>query len=159
MYCLSEFFRSKDGREYFWQWDTNQTLTVLRPELTEVHYASPDGTALVTKTYEKDGQLLSDVPNILLQQSGWLTVWFCDNDKTVRSQNITVAARQKPASYVYTETEVLTWESLDERITALEESTGGSKCGGTALILPSPNGTRWRITVDDAGNLVTAVET
>jgi hypothetical protein len=30
---------------------------------------------------------------------------------------------------------------------------------GTALILPSPNGTRWRITVDDSGNLVTVVET
>ena len=37
-----------------------------------------------------------------------------------------VYARSKPADYVYTETEILTWESLDAKINSLGESTANS---------------------------------
>jgi hypothetical protein len=54
-----------------------------------------------------------------------------DSVSTYKKQTFAVIQREKPSDYVYTETEVLTWESLDNRITVLEEGgSGGSGADG-----------------------------
>lgn len=116
--------RLEDGRGGLFQWDLDQRLVIGCPDAEEVHYASPDGTALVTKVYERDWQRVSDIPNICLQQPGLLQVWICTADTTLHKDDFYVTARQKPADYVYTETEVLRWEDMDTRLKALETAPG-----------------------------------
>lgn len=116
--------RLEDGRGGLFQWDLDQRLVIGCPDAEEVHYASPDGTALVTKVYERDWQRVSDIPNICLQKAGMLQVWICTADATLHQFDFCVTARQKPADYVYTETEVLRWEDLDTRLKALETAPG-----------------------------------
>ena len=121
----NNLFRIKDGRSHFWQWDTNQKLVINWAGAEQVHYSAPGDVALVTETYVENGNIVSDVPNVLLQNEGTLKVWVCDDDATIHSQTTIVAARQRPADYVYTETDVRTWDELDERIAELEENGGG----------------------------------
>jgi hypothetical protein len=124
-----------DGRKSFYQWDLNQKLTSKRFEVgDEIHFFNAkQSSALVTVAYELDGKIVVDVPNILLQSSLPITVYRYidaeDSSKTVEQWQIDVTQRPKPADYIYTETEVLNYDSLDERITKLENG-GGSGTGG-----------------------------
>ena len=118
-------FSIKGNKEHFWQWDLNQALIVENEEINEVHFCN--GTAdcsLVCAINEG----LVNVPNILLQSANDIRVYAVCGDSTIGEQLFKVRARTKPEDYVYTETEVLRYEDLEERITALEN--GGSTGGG-----------------------------
>lgn len=118
-----------DGRAVFWQWDLDQKLIVPDGLGNEVHFSNfkYDKTP-VCEVYEMDGVRLVYVPNIMLQDDLPLTVYAYTSDdkgeRTTYAQAFKVIARPKPDDYVYTETEVRTWEDLDERIKALENSGG-----------------------------------
>ena len=64
-----------------------------------------------------------------MQSDKKLTVYaYAKNENeryTAFSEVFDVLARPKPDDYVYTETEIKTWESLDERIKKLEQGGGG----------------------------------
>lgn len=102
-----------DGRSHFWQWDSDQRLTVASASTCEVHFHNPDGdTALTLDTYTHNGKTVVDVPNILLQNEGRITAWIfiCVGDEcTVFEKTFEVWHRQKPADYVYTETQLKSW--------------------------------------------------
>jgi len=111
-------FSIKGNKEHFWQWDLNQMLMVENEEINEVHFCN--GTAdcsLVCAINEG----LVNVPNILLQTANDIKVYAVCGDSTIGEQLFKVRARTKPEDYVYTETEVLRYEDLEERITALEQ--------------------------------------
>lgn len=110
-----------------WQWDTGQKLIVEDDgTCNEVHFCNNRSgeTALVRPIMEKDGLRLVDIPNILLQKANPLTAFLyhydADGSETRYSYNFPVRARPKPESYVYTETEVLNYAYLDERLKNLE---------------------------------------
>lgn len=134
-----------DGRNAFYQWDTWQKLRVQHPgKICEVHYKNPgEETALVVGTYDLDGQTVADVPNILLQEAGKLTayVYICAGDAcTIDKTTFDVKPRQKPADYVYTETEIKTYTALENRLEALEKGcTYGAENAG-ALLYIGPDG-------------------
>jgi hypothetical protein len=120
------------ANQHFWQWDVNRQLIVNDAVCGEVHFCN--GTtdcALVCAIYEEDGRRLVNVPNILLQSDNPLTAYLYvkgeDECLTQHRQTFKVFRRNKPADYIYTETEIKLWETLDERIKALEEnpSSGG----------------------------------
>ena len=116
-------FKIYDGREYFYQWDLDRKLVVEDPEITEVHFCNrTDNCSLVCETYVEDGVTLANVPNILLQTDWRIHVYAYDGAHTKHDECYDVKSRTKPADYVYTETEVKTWEELEARIKALEES-------------------------------------
>lgn len=124
--------RIYDGRESFYQWDLNQKVTSNGLKVgDEVHFFSMHiPTALITIAYELDGLVVADVPNILLQRSYPITVYKMnvteDGKSTVEQYQFPVKQRAKPDDYVYTETEVLNYKDLEERIAKLEEGgTGG----------------------------------
>lgn len=108
------------------QWDVGRKVKISNKEaVDEVHFARfDDSEALVVKPKEVDGSIYADIPNILLQTSRNITVYVVKEDVTIRCCTFQVMKRQKPADYVYTETEVLSYKALDERIKALEEHTG-----------------------------------
>lgn len=108
-----------------YQWDLNKKINIIPPEgiePDEVHFAHlRDKEALVAKARTKDGQLVADVPNILLQSNQPIKVWLVSNDQTVHGDILVVIAKAKPADYVYTETEILRYETLEKRIENLQE--------------------------------------
>lgn len=113
-----------DGREAFYQWDSGQKLLVTHEGVCEVHYKQPgEETALAVNTYDQDGQTVADVPNILLQEAGKLTayIYVCVGDAcTIKKAIFTIKPRPKPADYVYTETEVKTYQALEKRLDEIE---------------------------------------
>ena len=114
----------KEGR--LTQWDLNRKVIVTGYEgVAEVHFASPgdDHGAYVVKLV--DGQ--AEIPNILLTMAGTINVYVYPADRTVFATALWVMAREKPDDYVYTETEVLDWRTLDEKIGDLAELTTTAK--------------------------------
>lgn len=110
-------FKIFNGREAFYQWDLNQKLIVNDNTINEVHFCNrTDDCSLVCEVYEADGLRLVDVPNILLQDTFAVKVYAVCEDYTKLCATYKVLARTKPADYVYTETEVKTWEALEKKI-------------------------------------------
>lgn len=117
-----------DGRERLYQWDVNVQLIVEEPEgvtIKEVHFVNAlSKTAAVVEVKRLERGATVEVPNILLQQP-YAILAFCYCGRLTRySAEFEVEARPKPDGYVYTETEVKTWASLDKRIRNLEENPG-----------------------------------
>jgi hypothetical protein len=116
-----------DGRAEFYQYDTNQKLICDSCNVgEEIHFSNKFYTkAAVCLTYEFEGQVVVNVPNSYLMCSGELIAYCVRTDKEGRStidrHSFTINARKKPSDYVYEETEVLGYASLEKRIRQLEE--------------------------------------
>lgn len=115
-------FRLENGRKELFQWDSNQRLIIEDNSINEVHYCNnTDSYSLVTEVYEENGKRYSDIPNILLQDNWNINIYAFDKDYTKHYKIYRVNARTKPADYIYTETEVKTWEKIvkyNEELTA-----------------------------------------
>lgn len=142
------------------QWDLNQKIPCQFPE---VHFASIGSSdALIVSA---DGGNAS-IPNILLQEPKDIMVWFMRDDAVADSGKIRIIPRAKPADYVYTETEVITFESLVAKVedviakanTAVDNATAAANKAEAAVSkLPLPLGNTLKgeveatlVNVDDA---------
>ena len=112
-----------------YQWDTDRKVKIIPPNsisVDEVHFTNDLQDALVVEPKSADNVLYADIPNILLQEKRNIKVYVVmhteNGERTVCSRGLTVNSRQKPADYIYTETEVKSYEKLDQRIKALEET-------------------------------------
>lgn len=110
-------FKIRDGREYFYQWDLDRELIVNDSTIKEVHYCNrTDDCSLVVEV--KNG--IAPVPNQILQHSFDVRVFAYDGSATLHEQVFKVKPRTKPSDYVYTETEVKSYEYLDAKLTEIE---------------------------------------
>lgn len=111
-----------DKEERLTQWDKDRKVIVTGFEGgAEVHFASPGdnhGAYVVELT---GGE--AAVPNILLTMAGVINVYVYPADRTVFAAALPVMAREKPDDYIYTETEVLSYKTLDEKIGDLAKLT------------------------------------
>ena len=119
-------FYIEDGREHFYQWDTDRRIVVEDQSIKEVHFCNRTGDcSLVCEVYFHDndfgGVYVANVPNILLQTDWKIRVYAYDGKHTRYDASYEVKSRTKPADYVYTETEVLNYNTLLDRIEAIEE--------------------------------------
>ena len=120
-------FQIENGRKHFFQWDANQRLIVNDASIGEVHfYNGTEDNALVCEVYEENNRRLVNVPNILLIDSWVIHVYAFLIDYTKVEERFKVIARAKPADYVYTETEVLNYNTLADRINKINENIGAS---------------------------------
>ena len=111
-------FRIADGREHFYAWDLDQQIVVDDPSITEVHFCNrTEDVSLVVEVV--DG--LANVPNILLQSSFDMRVFGYDGKATRYDAVFKVKAKTKPSDYVYTETEIKSYEYLENKIREIEE--------------------------------------
>lgn len=118
-------FQIYDGRSQFYQWDIDRKLIVDDAEITQVHFCNrTDSCSLVCETYTEDGLTLVNVPNILLQTDWRINVYAYDRNYTKFSKQFDVVRRSKPESYVYTETEILNYQDLLDKMTAIENDIG-----------------------------------
>lgn len=115
-------FKLYDGRNELYQWDLNRKVIVEDPEVTEVHFCNKtDDCSLVVQV--KDG--MADIPNILLQDTWNIRVYaYCD-EYTKVEESFKIKPRTKPSDYVYTETEIFQYSSVDKRMTELENNIDG----------------------------------
>ena len=130
--------RIYDNRTSFYQWDTDQKVVHNFQVGDEVHFFNPkQEAALTVKAYQLGDEVVADVPNVLLQSSYPITVYcmhLCDDCKCTKEKfTFKVDPRPKPSGYVYTETEVLSYESLDARIKELENHSGIEEIVNDAL--------------------------
>lgn len=110
----------KEGR--LTQWDIDRKVIVTGFEGgAEVHFASPgdDHGAYVVELTGGEAA----VPNILLTMAGVINVYVYPADRTVFAAALPVMAREKPDDYIYAETEVLSYKTLDEKIGDLAKLT------------------------------------
>lgn len=111
------------------QWNRGQKLEVTIPDLPEsfeAHFSYKGaGTAHVVEATGKDGTAVISIPNIIFTQSKDAVCWIYytdgDSGETVKTIYLPIEEREKPSDYVYTESEVLSYKSLEERIKALEK--------------------------------------
>lgn len=130
-----EVLKIEDGRDAFWQWDLGRRLIVSDEKCREVHFDNGTTEKLpVCEVFKEDGKSLVEVPNLFLQNDKPLFAYAYIKDEngayTIRVESFEVLPKVKPADYIYTETEVKSWEDLADRIGRLEE--GGVGGGGAA---------------------------
>lgn len=153
-------FAIANERKSLWQWDLNQQLTVAG-DCTEVHYLDRGAPSTLTVAV-KDGK--ADIPNILLQKAGRLVVYAYIIDEqdhhTKVCETFGIASRPKPAEYVYTETEVKTWNDLQLQIGDLANLATDEKGSLVAAINEAARSGgggagAWYVTLtpDDDGNI------
>ena len=103
-----------------WQWDTGRKIKIQTWEnksVTEAHFSIVGSDqALVLAVYEENGEMFADIPNILLQQKEQIVVYLVNDERTVDYFNITIIPRAKPDDYVYTETEIKNYKTLETKI-------------------------------------------
>lgn len=115
-------FKLLDGRKEFWQWDLNCKLIVEDASITTVHFCNrTDNCSLTRQTYNINGITLVDVPNVILQSDLRFRVYaYCGYTKY--EETFKVNRRTKPEDYVFTDTEVRTYDELVERVNQIEEN-------------------------------------
>lgn len=119
-------FKILDGRDELFQWDINRQIIVSDASIDAVHYSNrTDNFSLVVEVKEENGLRVADIPNILLQESWDINVYgYCNGYYTKQAARIKVNPRTKPESYVYTETEVLNYNTVMEKINRVENNIG-----------------------------------
>lgn len=112
------------------QWEVGRRLQIIPLQdmrVDAVHFSNPgDPEALVVKPLEEDGMIIANIPNILLQSGNNLVVYSVnvssDCVETLQDCVFSVRKRAKPSDYVYTEVEILNYETLEKRMKAIEEN-------------------------------------
>lgn len=118
-------FRIYDGREEFYQWDVDRKLIVEDASVNQVHFCNRSSDcSLVCEVRTEDGLRVVDVPNIILQSDWKVRAYAYDVNYTKHEKVFKINARTKPEDYVYTETEVLNYNTLLERINDIDENIG-----------------------------------
>lgn len=115
----------KNGR--LTQWDLNRKAMISGiPDATgfEVHFESKEDEhgAYVLPLVLKEGEMYAEIPNILLTFAGVIRMFIFDGNKVVYNWQCPVLGREKPDDYVYTETEVLRFEKLEDEIRKIRAS-------------------------------------
>lgn len=122
---MIDLFTIKDGREHFYQWDIDRQLIVDDESINQVHFCNKtDDCSLICNVFDDNGLRVVNVPNILLTTDWQINVYAYDKNYTKYSQAFKVIKRTKPEDYVYTETEVLNYNTLLEMINDVDANIG-----------------------------------
>ena len=103
-----------DGRGLLYQWDTGRQVEC---DAEQVHFSNHHyGTSIDVDV--QNGK--ATIPNQLLTSAtpikAWAWVTDSNGEYTKEEQIFIVAKRNKPSDYVYTPTEIKTWQDLQNQI-------------------------------------------
>ena len=143
-----------DGDLY--QWDTGRKVIVTPRNglvIDELHFTNKHTKdTLKINLYKENGMTVGDIPNILLQEPGLILVHCIEQhdsgDRTVLTVKLGVIPRKRPSDYVYTETDVYNYKSIEERLGKIEEklSSGVSGVSPNAIVTQTSIGATITIT-------------
>ena len=128
------------GSTELWQWDMGRQVDCTGlPTGTKVQFAYSDIQTLSVAVKTVDGANVADVPNQLLLRSGALMVYAYvteadDVSYTKYAARLNVQDRPKPDDYVYTPTEVQSWQTIRDEIGDLDDLTTTAKNNLVAAI-------------------------
>ena len=109
-----------NSKNHVYQWDQHIVLTITEPEdVPEVHFRWGGKAVPLAVTNQQVA-----IPPELMQLPYDIVLWAYTPEHTMDMATVKLQQRTKPADYVYTPTEIKTWEELDERIEALEKGGG-----------------------------------
>lgn len=164
------------GSTELWQWDTGRQVDCADlPAGTKVQFAYSDTQKLSTTVKSVSGANVADVPNQMLIRSGALMVYAYVTEAdgvsyTKYAARLNVQARPKPDDYVYTPTEVQSWQTIRDEIGDLDDLTTTAKNNLVAAINEAASGgggggsvtkdsivTALGYTPEDAANKTTAL--
>lgn len=114
-------FKIQDGRKCFYQWDLNRKIVLEDKAIPQVHFSNAFGNNAFV-VLAQDG--VAEVPNILLQEDADILVYAYDGEATKHTASFGVVKRNKPDGYVYTETEVLNYTQLMEKLDKIDANMG-----------------------------------
>lgn len=127
-----ELVVKKGEEDRLYQWDTDRQIKITTDLMVdEVQFDTILSKSLLVKPRVdvELGGVVADIPNILLQGNMEVNVYVVmhtENGKHVTEhRKFEVIKRKKPSDYIYSETEVLSYESLEKRVSELEQSGGG----------------------------------
>ena len=131
------------------QWDLGRKI-IIRPDteaiVDEVRFSNilSKKALVVEPTFDELGNIVSGIPNILLQSSLEIYVsvamHFKDGKCVIHKETLEVTPEKKPSDYIYTEIEIKNYEELEQRIKVLEEQgTGGNGKPGSDGFSPIAN--------------------
>ena len=128
---LIETYESKD----LWQWDVDRQIKIecdSNETVEEVHFSNvyTEKALIVTPKENEAGELIANIPNILLTHAVPIDVYIAAGRCTKNKNVFDVHPRKKPSDYVYTETETKNYDLLEKRIEALENNAGNGGSGG-----------------------------
>lgn len=114
-----------DGRGLLYQWDTGRQVEC---DAEQVHFSNHHyGTSIDVDV--QNGK--ATIPNQLLTSAtpikAWAWVKDSNGEYTKEEQIFIVAKRNKPSDYVYTPTEIKTWQDLQNQIGDLSNLTTAHK--------------------------------
>lgn len=116
-----------DGRSELWQWDTGRTLAV-DADCSQVHFSNK----VFGRSIDVDvvgGAAI--IPDVLLQTDKDLNVWAfvgtSESGYTKISKTFKVNRRNKPADYVFTQTDQMTLQTIQRQIGDLADLTTEAK--------------------------------
>lgn len=126
-----ELVVKKGEEDRLYQWDTDRQIKITTDLMVdEVQFDTILSKSLLVKPRVdvELGGVVAYIPNILLQGNMEVNVYVVmhtENGKHVTEhRKFEVIKRKKPSDYIYTETEVLSYESLEKRVSELEQSGG-----------------------------------
>ena len=109
----------ENDRRYLNQWGLEQRVQIdnFLPG-TWVEFSMVNGVrngTLITEAYEECGHVYANIPNVLLQDFGYLHVYVnpapSDMAHTPEEKDFKIVRRQKPGHYIYTETPTVSYSS------------------------------------------------
>lgn len=109
---MQKLFNLVDGRKALWQWDVNRFIYAFGCQ--QIHY-SQLGEILAVEV-EDD---MAAVPNEMLQNAADIRIMAyvtVDGNFTACDEHLSVIARPMPPGYIYTPTQIITFESLVEDV-------------------------------------------
>lgn len=106
-------------RRYLNQWGLNQRVLIdgFLPGTWVEFSIVNDGRSgtLTTEAYEECGHVFANIPNVLLQNFGYLHVYVNPDPRdmahTPEEKDIKIVRRKKPSYYIYTETPTVSYSS------------------------------------------------
>lgn len=120
-------------RRVLYQWELNQRVIVGCPPDTVVEFSPQNGckqNTLPVLSYEEEGFVYANIPNVLLQIPGYLRVFIRPSAEDMRIhpevRDFRVVRKSKPEDYDanYSETEVFSYKTLKCRVDDLQKDAG-----------------------------------
>ena len=117
-------------RRYLHQWALDQRVQIdnfLPGTWVEFsHLNDCKNSALITEAYVEAGHVYANIPNVLLQQSGYLHVYVNpaadDLAHTPEEKEYKICRREKPGHYIYTETPTVSYKSKADTFWGVENA-------------------------------------
>lgn len=133
-------FKLDHDRTSLYQWDTKVKVLIYGDDTSvdEVHFSNRFYKSIFTRPVTKTGGMAyALIPDILLQKPSDIIMYaYVTNDDgsyTKYDLVFPVTPRPKPTDYVYEDSEILTWNTLDKKIDDLKDNMGTVKTvNGTA---------------------------